>query len=86
MTPEFLEKLFIWKYDENKHGKEETCIPLQLQNLFSRLKYSKNKAIGTKNITKSFGWEGRDVFQQRDVQELFQVLFDAVNKLCIKIG
>jgi ubiquitin C-terminal hydrolase len=56
MTPEFLEKLYSFKYDPDIHGKEETCIPLQLQILFAKLYFSKKKAIGTKEITKSFGW------------------------------
>ena len=31
-------------------------------------------------MTRSFGWEGREVFQQQDVQELLRVLFDALEE------
>ncbi len=35
-------------------------------------------SIDTVALTKSFGWEGSEVFQQQDVQELCRVLFDAL--------
>ena len=80
MTPEFRKAILSWNYDKEKHGSEEFCIPLQLQKLFAFLMLSKQKAIDTVGITKSFGWEGSEVFQQQDVQELTRVLFDALEE------
>ena len=35
-----------------------------------------DKAVGTKKLTKSFGWETLDSFMQHDVQEFLRVLLD----------
>jgi len=59
---------------------EEWCIPLQLQKLFGLLQLSKDRAVDTIALTHSFGWEGSEVFQQQDVQELTRVLFDALEE------
>lgn len=80
MTPEFRTAIFSWKYDESKDGPKETCIPLQLQKLFGYLQLSQRKSADTVGLTTSFGWTGRDVFQQQDAQELFRVLFDALEE------
>jgi ubiquitin carboxyl-terminal hydrolase 47 len=78
MTPEFRRAIFTWNYDKNKDGAEEWCIPLQLQRLFGLLQLSTQRAVDTVALTRSFGWEGAEVFQQQDVQELTRVLFDAL--------
>jgi hypothetical protein len=39
---------------------------------------SKQTSIGTTALTKSFGWTEADAFSQHDVQELCQVLFNAL--------
>ena len=80
MTPEFRKAIFTWNYDVSKHGAEEWCIPLQLQRLFGLLQLSKQKSVDTVALTHSFGWEGSEVFQQQDVQELTRVLFDALEE------
>jgi hypothetical protein len=36
--------------------------------------------VPTSGLTKSFGWTGAEVFQQQDVQEMFHVLFDALER------
>jgi hypothetical protein len=36
--------------------------------------------VDTVALTKSFGWDGHEVFQQQDVQELCRVLFDALEE------
>ncbi|KAK3717321.1 hypothetical protein QZH41_011551 [Actinostola sp. cb2023] len=46
-----------------------------LQRVFYELMRS-DKAVGTKKLTKSFGWETLDSFMQHDVQELCRVLID----------
>jgi ubiquitin carboxyl-terminal hydrolase 47 len=80
MTPEFRHTLYKWTYSPEKDGDEQYCIPLQLQKLFGRLQLSSSRAVDTVALTKSFGWEGNERFQQQDVQELCRVLFDALEE------
>jgi hypothetical protein len=84
MTPEFRKAIFSWNYDLEKHGEAAHCIPLQLQRLFGLLQLGaslgNNRSVDTVALTKSFGWEGSEVFQQQDVQELTRVLFDALEE------
>ncbi|XP_032706532.1 ubiquitin carboxyl-terminal hydrolase 7-like isoform X3 [Lontra canadensis] len=47
-------------------------VPLALQRVFYELQHS-DKPVGTKKLTKSFGWETLDSFMQHDVQELCRV-------------
>ncbi|XP_061169220.1 ubiquitin carboxyl-terminal hydrolase 47-like isoform X7 [Saccostrea echinata] len=77
MTPEFRNAVYRWEFD----GREEDMaksIPYQLQKLFLLLQTSKKKAIETTDLTKSFGWDSSEVWQQHDVQELCRVMFDAL--------
>ncbi|KAK4453191.1 ubiquitin carboxyl-terminal hydrolase [Podospora aff. communis PSN243] len=46
-----------------------------LQRLFYQLQTS-NTAVGTNELTKSFGWETRHIFEQQDVQELSRKLME----------
>eukprot|EP00981_Chlorochromonas_danica_P009769 scaffold2815_cov180-Ochromonas_danica.AAC.4 len=80
MTPEFRQAIFRWIYNPEKDGPKETCIPYQLQRLFGLLQLSKQRSVDTVALTHSFGWEGYEVFQQQDVQELTRVLFDALEE------
>jgi ubiquitin C-terminal hydrolase len=80
MTPEFRKAIFTWNYNIEKDGKEDLCIPLQLQRLFGMLQLSKQRSVDTVALTKSFGWDSSEVFQQQDVQELTRVLFDALEE------
>lgn len=50
-------------------------VPLSLQRIFYNLSASKD-AIGTLELTKSFGWDSSDAFTQHDVQELNRILMD----------
>lgn len=50
-------------------------VALALQRVFYELQTS-DKAVGTKKLTKSFGWEALDSFMQHDVQEFCRVLLD----------
>ncbi|KAI3856937.1 hypothetical protein MKX03_012345, partial [Papaver bracteatum] len=50
-----------------------SSIPLALQTLFYKLQYKKD-SVGTKQLTKSFGWNTHESFMQHDVQELNRVL------------
>ncbi|ELR18996.1 Ubiquitin carboxylterminal hydrolase domain containing protein [Acanthamoeba castellanii str. Neff] len=50
-------------------------IPLALQRVFYRVQFGP-RAVGTKELTASFGWNRRDSFVQHDVQELNRVFCD----------
>lgn len=52
-------------------------VALALQRVFYDLQFS-DKPVGTKKLTKSFGWETLDSFMQHDVQEFLRVLLDKV--------
>lgn len=80
MTPELRHQIYNWKYDQRKHGDKSTCIPFQLQVLFGKLQVSKRPHVETKSLTKSFGWDMKESFQQHDVQEFCRVLFDAIEE------
>jgi len=84
MTREFRAAVYGWTYDPAVHGSgtggKEQCIPYQLQALFARLQLSSESAVGTKALTKAFGWGGAEAFTQHDVQELTLTLFDALEK------
>ncbi|KAI0472166.1 hypothetical protein GGR56DRAFT_678006 [Xylariaceae sp. FL0804] len=46
-----------------------------LQRLFYQLQIS-NSAVGTNELTRSFGWDTRHIFEQQDVQELSRKLIE----------
>ncbi|KAL5018785.1 hypothetical protein ScPMuIL_004507 [Solemya velum] len=50
-------------------------VPLALERVFYELQFN-DKPVGTKKLTKSFGWETLDTFMQHDVQELCRVLLE----------
>lgn len=50
-----------------------------LQRLFYQLQTS-NGAVGTNELTKSFGWETRHIFEQQDVQELSRKLMERMEE------
>ncbi|CZT50859.1 related to human ubiquitin-specific protease [Rhynchosporium secalis] len=50
-----------------------------LQRLFYQLQ-SSNNAVGTNELTKSFGWETRHIFEQQDVQELSRKLMERMEE------
>lgn len=79
MTPELRAQLYQWTYEPDRHGLPEDCIPLQLQLLFARLHLSQT-SLRTTNLTKSFGWNDNESFQQHDTQEFCRVLFDAIEQ------
>ncbi|XP_071112786.1 ubiquitin carboxyl-terminal hydrolase 47-like [Haliotis cracherodii] len=77
MTPEFRDAIYRWEFN----GRDEEVvksIPFQLQNLFLQLQTSKKKSVETTDLTRSFGWDSSEVWQQHDVQELCRVMFDAL--------
>ncbi|CAK9290332.1 unnamed protein product [Gordionus sp. m RMFG-2023] len=52
-------------------------VALALQRVFYELQTC-DKPVGTKKVTKSFGWETLDSFMQHDVQEFCRVLLDKI--------
>lgn len=75
MTPEFRQAIYSWEFD----GHDETkSIPYQLQRLFLNLQTSPKSAVETTALTRSFGWDSSDSWQQHDIQELCRVMFDAL--------
>lgn len=54
-------------------------VALALQRIFYELQFG-DKPVGTKKLTKSFGWETLDSFMQHDVQELCRVLLENMEK------
>jgi ubiquitin carboxyl-terminal hydrolase 7 len=50
-----------------------------LQRLFYLLQTSAN-AVGTTDLTQSFGWDSKQIFEQQDVQELSRVLMDKLDE------
>jgi ubiquitin carboxyl-terminal hydrolase 7 len=53
-------------------------VALALQRVFHDLQFL-DKAVGTKKLTKSFGWETLDTFMQHDAQEFLRVLLDKLD-------
>ncbi|XP_055620915.1 ubiquitin carboxyl-terminal hydrolase 47 [Toxorhynchites rutilus septentrionalis] len=77
MTPEFRNALYNWEFD----GKDEAkSIPYQLQKLFVNLQTSPKSAVETTDLTRSFGWDSAEGWQQHDIQELCRVMFDALEQ------
>ncbi|CAD7004861.1 unnamed protein product [Ceratitis capitata] len=75
MTPEFRNGLYRWEFDNDNEAKN---IPYQLQKLFLNLQTSKKSAVETTDLTRSFGWDSTEAWQQHDIQELCRVMFDAL--------
>lgn len=80
MTPDFLFRLYQWKWDESRHSSKELCIPYQLQLLFCKLHLRQSSIIETTGLTRSFQWDLRECLQQHDVQEFCRELFAAIEE------
>lgn len=75
MTPEFRNALYRWEFDNDNEAKN---IPYQLQKLFLNLQTSAKSSVETTDLTRSFGWDSTEAWQQHDIQELCRVMFDAL--------
>lgn len=64
----------VYKIPTNEENPEDS-VSLALQKIFFQLQHSK-EAIDTLELTKSFGWNTADAFEQHDVQELNRILMD----------
>ncbi|KAI4116187.1 MAG: hypothetical protein LQ345_003350 [Seirophora villosa] len=58
-----------------EHETEKKNSAWALQRLFYLLQTSED-AVSTQELTHSFGWETRHIFEQQDVQELSRILMD----------
>lgn len=58
------------KKESNLPRRKIRKVPLELQRLFAALQLCDQRAVPTEYLTKSFGWNGREVYQQHDVHEL----------------
>ena len=75
MTPEFRLALYRCGLHREPRGQ---LISVDLAKLFASLQLSQRSAIDTVSLTRAFGWDAADAFEQHDVQELLRVLFDVV--------
>ncbi len=48
----------------------------ELQRLFLRLLYASSGSVSTTSLTSSFGWHSAEIWQQHDVQEFIQKLYE----------
>ncbi|PAA93920.1 hypothetical protein BOX15_Mlig032451g1 [Macrostomum lignano] len=55
-------------------------IPYELQRLLARVLLSESAYVSTQELTGSFGWNGRDLGDQHDVQELSRLLMNALEE------
>lgn len=60
---------------ETPQDKENSSSAYALQRLFYRLQ-ADQVAVSTQELTVSFGWESRQIFEQQDVQELSRILME----------
>lgn len=60
---------------ENEQDRTNSQSAYALQRLFYRLQ-SDPVAVSTQELTHSFGWESRQIFEQQDVQELSRILME----------
>ncbi|XP_069705284.1 ubiquitin carboxyl-terminal hydrolase 47 isoform X2 [Periplaneta americana] len=79
MTPEFRNALYKWEFDGSEVEAVKS-IPYQLQKLFLNLQTSSKSAVETTELTRSFGWDSSEAWQQHDIQELCRVMFDALEQ------
>lgn len=73
----FTTKIFrklVYQIPTENH-KKGLSVSLELQRIFILLLTSKD-AVGTLELTKSFGWDSSDAFTQHDVQEMNRILMD----------
>ncbi|MCJ1245607.1 hypothetical protein MMC30_002811 [Trapelia coarctata] len=62
-----------------EHEADRTNSAWALQRLFYQLQTSES-AVSTQELTQSFGWETRHIFEQQDVQELSRILMERMEE------
>ena len=77
MIPEFRNKI----YEVAKEpGAPKGSVSYELFEVFLRLQIAQRKDVTTTSLTKTFGWDERDAFEQHDVQELARKMLEEVEK------
>jgi hypothetical protein len=56
--------------EASKPGDEPLFMPLELQRLFAYMQAADVRALSTRALTRSFGWDGSEVQVQHDIHEL----------------
>eukprot|EP00808_Paulinella_micropora_P018049 g25645.t1 len=79
MTPEVRQALFAFRPAQDPLA-PELSLAHQLQRMFAYMQLSHKRSVKSQGLTRSFGWEGAEVFQQHDVQELYHVILEAFQK------
>ena len=74
-----LRKLRVAVYRMPTAAEDHGSIGLAMQRVFYQLQ-THEKEVPTRQLTKAFGWEAHDSFQQQDVQELNRVLCDKLEE------
>ncbi|XP_074622517.1 ubiquitin carboxyl-terminal hydrolase 40-like isoform X2 [Acropora palmata] len=79
-TPEFRNGIFQLGPGDLKYEQSSKVrvILVELQKLFAKLLLLDQESVNTTDLTDSFGWKGKQSFEQHDVQELNRILFNAV--------
>eukprot|EP01062_Namystynia_karyoxenos_P042296 TRINITY_DN3086_c0_g1_i1.p1 TRINITY_DN3086_c0_g1~~TRINITY_DN3086_c0_g1_i1.p1 ORF type:complete len:1267 (+),score=434.96 TRINITY_DN3086_c0_g1_i1:112-3801(+) len=69
----------VYRMDTSSDQDPKASIPLALQRLFFDLEFREDSA-STTDLTASFGWQSREVFEQQDVNEMLRILCDNLSE------
>lgn len=70
----------VYNLPTNEDDKPSESMPLALQSVFHMLQFT-DIAVDTQDLTKSFGWDVGDAFQQHDAQEFNRILCDRLDEV-----
>eukprot|EP01083_Nonionella_stella_P094412 264848_1 len=88
LTPEFRMELFsLTESEVGLNLNKRKRVIVELQKLFARLQspdligsYCPSFALSTKSLTNSFGWNAAQVMDQHDINELYNLLLDGIER------
>lgn len=69
----------VYHMPTDEDADPSASMPLALQSVFYKLQFGQT-AVSTQDLTRSFGWDSADAFQQHDVQELNRILCDRLEE------
>ena len=70
----------VYALPTNEDEKPSESMPLALQSVFHMLQFT-DSAVDTEDLTKSFGWDTADAYQQHDAQEFNRILCDRLEEV-----
>ena len=70
----------VYNLPTSEDDKPSESMPLALQSVFHMLQFT-DIAVDTHDLTKSFGWDVGDAFQQHDAQEFNRILCDRLDEV-----